>query len=81
MKRARRMALAPAGEQSAGSHDECVRAGKLNLITSARPTMRDNKQGGERRLTAMVLIVIGIVSVSRRGKKDTCEEPRIQKSE
>lgn len=24
MKRSRRMALAPAGEQGAGSHDECV---------------------------------------------------------
>lgn len=35
MKRARRMALAPAGEQSAGSQDECVHACELNSISSA----------------------------------------------
>ena len=43
MKRSRRMALAPAGEQGAGSHDECVCvcvcACELNLISSACLTM------------------------------------------
>lgn len=72
MKRARRMALAPAGEQSAGSYDECVcvlvcgRACELNLISSACWTMRGNILRSERKPVVIVLTVFGIVSVSRR---------------
>lgn len=87
MKRARRMALAPAGEQSAGSQDECVHvcafvwACELNLISSACLTKRGNKLSNERKWAVMVLTVFwDLVSVSRV-KKDTCKEPYTQKSE
>ncbi len=78
MKRARRMALAPAGEQSAGSQDECVhvcvcvcvRACELNLISSACLTMRGNKLSNERKQALMVLTVFwDLVSVSREKKR------------
>lgn len=78
MKRARRMALAPAGEQSAGSQDECVRvcgcvcvrACELNLISSACLTMRGNKLSNERKQAVMVLTVFwDLVSVSRERKR------------
>lgn len=60
----------------------CVRACELNLMSSARLTMRGNKVNGERKQAVIVLTLFwNRVPVWRGEKRDTCKEPHMQKSE
>lgn len=60
----------------------CARAREFNLMSSALRTMRGNKVNGERKQAVIVLTLFwDLVSVWRGEKRDTCEEPHMQKSE